>query len=79
MALKLIDDWKKAWKFASVQINVLGLCLMGVVEVLNQGWQVLPPDVQARIPHSTSIALVLFALGVIGRMVKLKGKDDGSE
>lgn len=77
MKLRLIDDWKRAWKFASVQFNVVGIVLM-LIEIANQTWQSLPPQLQQNIPHASKIALVFFALGTVGRLFKIKEKPDGS-
>lgn len=71
----LIPDWKQAWKFASMRINAAGLFLMGAAEVLSQSWISVPPSLQAKLPHASSIALVLFGLGLVGRILK---KDDSN-
>lgn len=73
--IRVIDNWKKAWKFASVQINVIGLLCMSV-DFLGQTWNSLPPYLHERIPNASTIALVLFALGIIGRLLKLGEKSD---
>ena len=77
--LVLIPDWKRAWKFASFQISTLGVILMVLVEFMNQTWIALPPHVVAQIPHTQYIAMVLFGLILIGRVLKLKDKKDGVE
>ena len=77
--LEPIPDWKRAWKFASVQISTLGVILMVLVEFVNQAWIALPPQVVAQIPHTQYIAMVLFGLSLIGRVLKLKDKEDGVE
>ena len=77
--LVLIPDWKRAWKFASFQISTLGVILMALVEFVNQAWISLPPSVVSQIPHTQTIALALFGLGIVGRLFKLKDKDDDAE
>lgn len=80
MAIKLIDDWKKAWKFASVQISTVGFILMSVIEMANSALISLPPFLQQQIPHASVVGLVLFALGLVGRLFKLKEKiQDGDQ
>ncbi|MNO13165.1 hypothetical protein D3C76_27930 [compost metagenome] len=79
MKLKLIPEWKRAWKFASIRWNLLGVLAMGVVEFLNQTWQSLPPDVRDHLPHASKIAMALFVLSIIGRMFKKKGVTDGDQ
>lgn len=68
--VSLVPDWRLAWKWASIRINALGLLLMGVAEILSQSWVSLPPALQQKIPHASSIAMALFALGMIGRILK---------
>lgn len=76
--IRLIDDWKRSWKFASVQWNVLGILCM-LLEIANQTWNSLPPAVAAQIPNASRIALVLFILGLVGRLIKLKDNQDGTK
>lgn len=75
----LIPNWKRAWKFASIQISSLGVLIMGFLELVNQAWVSLPPSVVAHIPHTQTIALVLFGLGILGRLFKLKDTGDDTE
>ena len=75
----LIPDWKRAWKFASIQISSLGVLIMGFLELVNQAWISLPPSVVSQFPHAQTIALTLFGLGIVGRLFKLKDKDDDAE
>lgn len=73
--IRPVDDWKKAWKFASVQINFLGVLAM-LVDFMGQTWNSLPPHIHDKIPNASTIALVLFALGILGRLWKLKEKPE---
>lgn len=73
----LIDDWHRAFKFASVQISLLGVAAMGAAEVLGSSWGGLPPSLQDRIPHAQTIAMVLFVLNIGGRVYQKKGKTIG--
>lgn len=74
--LRLIDDWKTSYKFASVQWSVIGLSLMGLVEAVNQAWISLPPEVVDKIPNSPTIAAVLYGLVIVGRVFTVKGVVD---
>lgn len=76
--IKVIPNWKRAWKFASVQWSVVGI-LCSTVEIASQTWQLLPPSIAERIPNSPQIALTLFVLVLVGRLIKIKEKPDGSE
>jgi hypothetical protein len=77
--LELVPDWKKAWKFASIQISTVGAVLMVLWEIVNQTWLAIPSELQANIPNSQHIALSLFVLGIFGRILKLKGADENDE
>lgn len=75
--ITLVKDWKRAWKFASIQWNVVGILCM-LLDLVQQTWQSLPPVIANQVPNSSQIALVLFLLATVGRLIKLKGKEDGS-
>ena len=72
----LIDDWRSAWKFASIQLNTIGLFVMAALETLRQTWEYLPPHLQQKIPHATELGLILFALAIVGRLLVLEKKSD---
>lgn len=76
--MKLIPDWKRACKFASVQWSVVGI-LCTTVEIANQTWQSLPPYIANQIPNSSHIALALFILVLVGRLIKFREKPDGDQ
>ena len=75
--MKLIPDWKKAWKLPSVQGSVIGLLVMGFVEVVRETWLSLPPYILDQIPHSNRIGFALFLLVLILRITTSRKKDDG--
>lgn len=80
MAIQMIDNWKKAWKFASVQISTVGLILMGILEMVNQAIISVPPSVLKDIPNAPTIGLILFGLGIVGRILVFTGKNkDGDQ
>lgn len=77
--VSLIDNWRNAWKFASIQLNTLGLFVMAALEILRQSWEYLPPHLQQKIPHATELGLILFALAIVGRLFVLEKKPDVSD
>lgn len=79
MKVRLIDNWKKAWKLASVQWSAVGIVLTCVVEYLNSIWYSLPPQVVEKIPHSSYISIAIFVCVMIGRILKKKEQPDGSQ
>lgn len=62
--MKLVDDWKSAWRWFSMH----ALVLAGVIPTV---WAELPPDLKAAIPAGAmgSITAVIAACGVVGRLV----------
>lgn len=68
----LILDWKKSWKFWSVQLLVLGQVLLWSTDTITQAWSLLPPSLASRMPHGESIASVVFVLALIARLIPQK-------
>jgi hypothetical protein len=62
--MKLIDEWKTAYRMFSVQAMAIAGAIQGV-------WVTLPDDMKAALPatavHYLTMALLVF--GVIGRLV----------
>lgn len=63
--MKLVEDFKSAWRWFSVQAMALAIAIQGT-------WEVLPPDMKSDIPPKlvTYVTLGLLVLGVAGRLVK---------
>lgn len=81
MAIKLIDDWKRAWKFASIQWGVVGLVVSMLLESASDLWIKLPAEIRNSIPYSGYIPAALFALSIVGRLFVFTGKtnDDNQQ
>lgn len=75
MKLELVPNWKRAWKFASVQIPVLGLLILSSIDYINQVWYQLPESLHMRIPHSKEIGMAFLFLSIVGRYIKFKAKE----
>lgn len=62
--MKLVANWKRAWRWFSVQTMVLAGALQGA-------WVFVPDDMRASIPHAIvqGITIALLVLGVVGRLV----------
>lgn len=69
--MKLIDDWKNAWRWASINCMALAASVQGA-------WMYIPDDLRDNVPHhlASAITLVLLALGIIGRITQ-KGNTNG--
>lgn len=65
MILKLVDDWKDALRWFSVNCMLIAATIQGV-------WASLPEDMRASIPTGivSGITIFVLVLGVIGRLVK---------
>lgn len=66
--MKLVADWRKAWKWHSTQV----LALMAAMPVV---WMQLPPDVKEMVPDAWMPYIVsVIAVGaIVGRL-----RDQGS-
>lgn len=67
--LRLVDDVRHAWKWASVRITLLGSSLMAA-------WLAMPVDVRERMPSWFPLALGL--LSIFGRLTTTKVKGAGN-
>lgn len=77
--LSIVEDWRRAWKWASIRTPALGIMIMGLAQILGQAWTGLPPSLQQYIPHADKIAMFLFTVSMVGRVFKLEKKPDGTE
>lgn len=74
--MKLVDDWKQAWKW----ISIWCLALTGAVSAT---WDSLPLEWRTVLLENSSVSIIfkaisiLSAIGIIGRLVK-QGKDDAA-
>jgi len=67
--MKLIPDWRSAWRWFSVQAFAI-IALLPVV------WPTLPPQVTAWVPESWRpwIIVALAVGGIAGRLIDQKAK-----
>ena len=65
--MKLIEGWKSAYRFISVQAMVLAGAIQGA-------WLYVPDDLRSTVPQSwlQGITIALMVMGVAGRLVKQK-------
>ena len=63
--MKLVPDWRKAWRWLSVQ----AMALQGIVAV---SWISVPDDMRAAVPPQwlAFAAIVLTVFGIVGRVIK---------
>lgn len=75
---KLVDDWRGAYKWASVQLSAFGLSIFGTLAVFPSValdlWNMLPVQLREIVPaHAANIiAATLFGAVLLGRIFKWK-------
>lgn len=82
--MKLISDWKSAWKYASVFTSGLGIVITLILETLTETWMFIPTDTKARFPEPGYIAIGFMVLSILGRVIqftanKLEDMSDDAE
>jgi len=62
--MRLVSDWRQAWKWFSVQALALSTAILAI-------WQMLPPELKHSVPdqYVTYGTMAILVLGVIGRVV----------
>lgn len=77
--VELVPNWKKSWKWVSVQISTVGLILFSAVDIIQPMMTGLPRHILDVIPHGSNIAIALFALNIIGRLIRFRPKENSHE
>lgn len=67
--MKLVPNWKKAWRWFSVQA-------LAVIAVLPFAWEYIPHDVRGLIPMEWQpfVFSAFAAAGIFGRLVRQDGE-----
>lgn len=74
--LKLIDDWKGAWRFWSVQLAAIGSALQALLawwpDAALAMWNSMPAELKAMLPQSAlmTVPLLFFGAAIVARVVK---------
>lgn len=82
--MKLVDEWRNAWRWWSVQLNVLGSALLSALlafpDIAQQIWLGLPDEMKALLPHNVAfyVPLLLLFGGNLARIFKQGEKRDGA-
>jgi len=63
--MKLIPNWRRAWRMLSVQAMTLAAAVQGT-------WALIPEDLKAALPPSLvpAVSIVLLVAGIAGRLVQ---------
>ena len=69
--LQLVEDWRKAWRWFSVNAMIAAGAIQGA-------WLQIPDDMRAHIPEHliSGATIALLILGVAGRLIKQGVEDD---
>lgn len=74
--MKLIDNYKDAWKLWSIRMGLLGTTLMGFLlaypEAALDAWNMLPQDMKDTLPDQfvPFVGMVIFMLSMFARVIK---------
>ena len=85
MRRPVLIPWRQVLRFWSVQLNALGLLILGWIQFDPVGvlevWSLLPDDVRAIFPPRTMmvVGMVLVALSIVARTVKQPKLHEGDE
>jgi hypothetical protein len=60
----LVANWRKAWRWFSVQAMVLAAAIQGA-------WLAMPPDLRAAVPENLVMygTIAVVVLGIVGRLI----------
>ena len=79
MNLRLIEDWRRAHRFASVRLSGGAALLFGAGPALFDAWRAVPDDLKDALPHGWArwIATGGFLLILAARMVRIEAGAQG--
>ena len=73
--MKLIDDWKKAWRLWSVQLNIITIIILAILNDLPShiiaSWSLLPEEIKSQIDKEVIayVSMGLVILNILSRLV----------
>lgn len=80
---RLIDDWRRSWRFWSIRLSLLGALLSAASAAfpaaMLDAWNALPPDLRALIPARAAqvIAAILFVATMAARLFRQREPRNG--
>lgn len=83
--MKLIDEWRKFYRFWSIRLGVIGTavtgCLIASPEAALFAWGLLPNDLKAAIPpqYTPLLGVFIFGMSMIARLIKQEKLRDPNE
>ncbi|WP_369050364.1 hypothetical protein [Burkholderia gladioli] len=81
MKIQLIDDWRRAHKFGSVQVSAGLAAVFGAGPALFDAWRMVPDDLKDALPHGWAhwIATGGFVLVLAARLFQIKRGPNGND
>ena len=73
---RLIDDWRRGWRFWSVRLQAMalasGTALIAAPDLLARGWAAIPVDMRALLPGDLArwLPLIFGLLALLARFLK---------
>ena len=63
--MRLVPEWRGAWRWFSMQAMALSV-------IVQAAWEALPADLKQYLPHGLGLALSLglLAFGILGRLMR---------
>ena len=73
--MRMIDDWRRAGRFWSVRLNLIGLALVAAEQALPL-WGFVPAEARAVLPRwlVAGLPLICFALATVARVIRQEKK-----
>ena len=74
----MIENWRNAWKFWSLQLQAVGLVLITFPELILDAWVYLPVEVKSMLPteYSSFVGLFLIIAGMVARLIKQRSLNE---
>lgn len=85
--ITLIEDWRRAHRFASIRVAAAFAFLLGIGPSLLGAWNSLPDDLKSALPNGTArwVSIAGFALCMLTRVTAFTknhetgGPNDGAQ
>lgn len=81
--MKLVDDWRRAWRWWSVQLGAIGnallIVLLSMPDLAREAWVELPPELRAMLPERVAywVPVALLLASMIARVIQQGEKENG--
>ncbi|MCA8018064.1 DUF7940 domain-containing protein [Burkholderia metallica] len=84
MSIKLVDDWKQAWKWSEMRIMFVISALLAaaprISQMLSDNWPTVYPYIQTYFPHTSPTFWPAAGVGLamIARVLEIGAKGGGN-